>query len=84
MRNCATLLDSMVTIANGVPQVAKKIGTALKEQFPDKVIEIGNVALGAVRNPKVVHIAEQYICALMGYSYYKKAKIIIEQMPALM
>lgn len=65
----------------------------------------------SVRNPKIVHIAEQYICALMGYAYYKldkyddaiyslkeakrkmmnessvyykKAKIIIEQMPALM
>lgn len=84
---------------------------ALKEKFPDRVIEIGNLALEAVRNPKIVHIAEQYICALMGYAYYKldkyddaiyslkeakrkmmnessvyykKAKIIIEQMPALM
>ena len=83
---------------------------ALKEQFPDRVIEIGNLALEAVRNSKIVHIAEQYICALMGYAYYKldkyndaiyslkeakrkmmnessvyykKAKIIIEQMPAL-
>ena len=83
---------------------------ALKEQFPDKVIEIGNLALEAVRHPKIVHIAEQYIYALMGYAYYKlekyndaicllkeaknkmmnessiyykKAKVIIEQMPAL-
>lgn len=84
---------------------------ALKEQFPDRVIEIGNLALEAVRNPTIVHIAEQYIYALIGYAYYKldkyndaisslkeakrkmmnessiyykKAKIIIEQMPALM
>lgn len=83
---------------------------ALKEQFPDRVIEIGNLALEEVRNPKIIHVAEQYICALMGYAYYelkkyddarnslkeakrkmmnessvyyKKAKKVVEQMPAL-
>lgn len=87
------------------------IMVALKEKFPDRVIEIGKLALEAVRNPKIMHIAEQYICALMGYAYYKldkyndaiyslkeakikmmnessvyykKTKIIIEQMPALL
>ncbi len=47
---------------------------ALKEYFPDKVIEIGNLALEEIKKLSIIHISEQYICALMGYAYYKLEK----------
>lgn len=44
---------------------------SLKEAYPKQLILIGEKAINIIKNPKKVHVAEQYIYALMGEAYYK-------------
>lgn len=47
---------------------------SLKEQFPEEMIKIGEIALSKLKTIDCVHEAEQYICALIGEAYHTKGK----------
>lgn len=54
------------------PSTYVNVLCSLREQFPEKVVQIGEIALTVIKNLGENHVSQQFIYALMGEAFYKQ------------